>query len=238
MILTGSGGHNGRPAYTVCNPRAPCFTLHHIAHSPHAKFSPTREGFSLLADNTSTMSDSEAWRDRATRDAVLAGDPAAWRAWFDAHYDRLAAYARWRCGGLSDLADDVIQETWLVAVRRVRAFDPAKGAFFDWLCGIASNAARGAVRARLRQKSRSRPLADGGDPAMPDTRAARDKAERVAAALAELPDRYEAVLRAKYLDGRTVDEIAARCGDSPKAVESLLTRAREAFRAAYGRDDG
>jgi RNA polymerase sigma-70 factor (ECF subfamily) len=41
------------------------------------------------------------------------------------------------------------------------------------------------------------------------------------------------VLRMKYLEGRSVADIAAERDDSPKAVESLLTRAREAFRQAY-----
>src|SRR5438067_1263605 len=100
--------------------------------------------------------DGNGWRERAIRDAVLAGDPAAWRAWYDEHFDRLAAYARWRCGGLAELAEDVIQETWLTAVRRLRSFDPDRAAFFAWLCGIASNAARNAVRSRRRQRRRSR----------------------------------------------------------------------------------
>src|SRR5438067_12822765 len=100
------------------------------------------------------MSDGNTWRERAIRDAVLAGDAQAWHQWYDAHYGRLAEYVAWRCGGLRDLTDDVLQETWLTAVKRLRAFDPAKGAFFDWLCGIASNAARNAIRARRRQKVR------------------------------------------------------------------------------------
>ena len=178
--------------------------------------------------------DRDGWRCRAARDAILGGDAVAWRAWYDEHYDRLAAYARWRCGGLPDLAEEVIQETWLTAVRRLRTFDPARGPFFAWLCGIAGNAARNAVRAHRRRRRRSRPLADTPDqPAGGSDPAAVEKAGRVAAALASLTDRYEAVLRAKYLDGRTVDDIAAARGDTPKAVESLLTRARQAFRAAY-----
>ena len=182
------------------------------------------------------MSDGDAWRERAIRDAVLAGDADAWRRWYDAHFDRLANYVRWRCAGLRDLADDVIQETWLVAVRRLGSFDPDRGAFFDWLCGIASNAARTATRTRCRRKARDRPLAADDRPA-PDTIGTQDKAGRVAAALAALPDHYEAVLRAKYLDRLSVDEIAAARGDSPKAVESLLSRARQAFRETYEKAD-
>ena len=183
------------------------------------------------------MIDGEAWRERTIRDAVLAGDADAWRRWYDAHFDRLARYVHWRCGGLRELADDVLQETWLVAVRRLSRFDPAKGAFFDWLCGIASNAARSAIRARCRQKTRSRSLVPGDDAAAPDTADATEKAERVAVALSALPDHYEAVLRAKYLDQRPVDEIAATSGISPKAVESLLSRARHAFREIYEKAD-
>ena len=62
-------------------------------------------------------------------------------------------------------------------------------------------------------------------------------AERVARALATLPDRYEAVLRAKYLEGRSVQDIASAWDETPKAVESLLTRARQAFRKAYEKSE-
>ena len=73
------------------------------------------------------MVDGEAdWRERAIRDAVLAGDMAAWRAWYAEYFDRMAAYVRWRCGGLADLADDAIQETWLTAVRRLRSSTRAR----------------------------------------------------------------------------------------------------------------
>jgi RNA polymerase sigma-70 factor (ECF subfamily) len=174
---------------------------------------------------------------RAVRDAVLAGDTAAWRLWYARHFDRLAEYARWRCGGLADLADDVVQETWLTAVRRLRSFDPEKGPFFAWLCGIAANAARNALRARRRRARRTRPLEPGHEtPAPGPDPAATEKAERVAAALAALPEHYEAVLRAKYLDRMTVEAIAAQRGESAKAVESLLARARQAFREAYEAD--
>jgi RNA polymerase sigma-70 factor (ECF subfamily) len=178
------------------------------------------------------MEGGHLWRERAIRDAVLAGDTAAWRAWYDEHFDRLAAYVRWRCGGLADLSDDVTQEAWLTAVRRLRTFDPARGPFSAWLCGIASNAARNALRGRRRFRKRSRPLTRVDPPASADP-GEREKAERVAAALAALPDHYEAVLRAKYLDRQTVEQIAAGRGDTPKAVESLLSRARHAFREVY-----
>jgi len=177
--------------------------------------------------------DANRWRERALRDAVLAGDSAAWRAWYDEHFAPLAAYARWRCGGLADLADDVIQDTWLTAIRRLRSFDPKRAAFFQWICGIAANAARNAIRARRRSAKRVQPLGEREPPHPELDRAAIEKAERTAEALAALPEHYEAALRAKYLDGQSVDEISDGLGVTPKGIESLLSRARQAFREAF-----
>jgi RNA polymerase sigma-70 factor (ECF subfamily) len=174
------------------------------------------------------------WRERAIRDAVLAGDATLWRSWYDEHFDRLDSYVRWRCGGLADLADDVVQETWLAAVRTLGKFDPSRGPFIGWLCGIAANLARNAIRSRLRSRLSARSLDPADDRPNPDP-GPLERAERVAAALAELPDHYEAVLRAKYFDRKSVEEIATERGDSLKAVESLLSRARQAFREAFER---
>jgi RNA polymerase sigma-70 factor (ECF subfamily) len=176
-----------------------------------------------------------AWRERGLRDAVLAGDEQAWRTWYDESFAGLYAYVLWRCGGLRDRADEVVQETWLTAVRRLGTFDPGAGPFAGWLRGIAANLLRNHFRREGRRRRRTRPLGEGMTACGPAGGGLeeRDRAERVARALGALPGRYEAALRAKYLDGQSVAEIAARTGDSPKAVESLLTRARQAFRDAY-----
>jgi RNA polymerase sigma-70 factor (ECF subfamily) len=173
-------------------------------------------------------------REQLLRRDVLAGDERAWRAWYDESFAGLYAYARWRCGGLRDRADEVVQEAWLTAVRRVRDFDPARGSFAGWLRGIAANL----LRNRSRRDARRRPAGPlAGEPAADPGGGARERAERVAEALSALPPRYEAVLRAKYLDGQSVAAIAAAAGETAKAVESLLTRARQAFRDAYLRTE-
>ena len=178
-------------------------------------------------------SSERAWRERGLRAAVLAGDAAAWRAWYDASFEELYATVLWRCGGLREWADEITQETWLTAVRRIRAFDPDQASFLSWLRGIAANVQRN----YLRQQHRRQISLNGSGHDLPsEDRAAaqRETAERVAHALAGLSERQEAVLRAKYLEQRSVADIAAAWHDSPKAIESLLTRARQAFRAAYG----
>jgi RNA polymerase sigma-70 factor, ECF subfamily len=169
-------------------------------------------------------------REQGLRRAVLAGEEYAWRMLYDETFTGLYAYVLWRCAGLRDRADDVVQETWLTAVRRLRSFDPSAGSFAAWLRGIAANLLRNHFRrenrrARCMKPFESEPIAGAAE--------AREDAERIAGALSDLPEHYEAVLRAKYLEGQSVAAIAAARDESPKAIESLLTRARQAFRDVY-----
>jgi RNA polymerase sigma-70 factor (ECF subfamily) len=178
------------------------------------------------------MSNEWVRQETALRDAVLAGDGAAWRTLYDGANAALWAYVSWRCAGLGDLAEDVTQETWLVAVRRIRDFEPRQARFLAWLRGIAAHVLANLLRTRRRRPEQ--PLAERDIAAGPDLEEERrDQAERIARALAELPERSEAVLRAKYLDLLSVAQIAAQWDETPKAIESLLSRARQAFRSEY-----
>ena len=166
--------------------------------------------------------------------AVLAGDDDAWRDGYDQAYDAVRAFIAWRCAGCADLIDDVEQETWMTAVRRIGDYDPGRGTLAVWICGIAAHVVRNALRARRRRSARVSALV-GECPEPPDAPAENDRAEWTARTLAELPDHYEQALRDKYLHGRSVAAMAEDRGESLKAVESLLTRARDAFRQTYQR---
>jgi RNA polymerase sigma-70 factor (ECF subfamily) len=150
---------------------------------------------------------------------------------YEASFAPLYAYALWRCAGLRDVADEIVQETWLHAVRCLGEFDPDRAGFLTWLRGIAGNLARNHFRKEKRRQAQS--LSHTDPPAHEDSER-REQAERIAQALAGLPKHYEAVLRAKYLDDESVADIAAARNESVKAVESLLTRARQALREAFG----
>ncbi len=165
----------------------------------------------------------------ALRAAVLAGSEAAWQVFYDRHVQSLYAFAWYRSGRRSDRAEEVVQETWLTAVRRLKAFDPARGPFDAWLKGIAANVLRN-QRRRWRRDARAKALDDDNlcqEPPPPEN------GELIGLALTALPQRYQAVLRAKYEERLSVSEIAARLGATAKATESLLARAREAFRSIF-----
>jgi len=176
--------------------------------------------------------------ERILRDAILAGDERAWSVLFDRYFPALYSFVDRRAGGRTQVAEDIVQECFIVAVRRLREFDPGRASFGGWLKGIALNLLRNQGRRTARRGDRGSSEELDALPA-PERRAAPngdlELAEEIALAMAGLPDRYRQVLRARYEEGLAVGDIALRLGETAKAVESLLSRAREAFRAAHRR---
>jgi RNA polymerase sigma-70 factor, ECF subfamily len=182
-----------------------------------------------------------AWRERGLRDAVRAGDSGAWRILYDQCFESLYAYVHVRTGREVADTEEVVQDCWMTAVRKIGTFDPARGTFESWLRGIAENLLRNHRRRRShRRKTIERARLAGEAPREDGSHAASaaELAEEIALVLTVLPARYQAVLRAKYEEHLGVAEIAARWGEPAKAIESLLSRARAAFREAYARRDG
>jgi RNA polymerase sigma-70 factor, ECF subfamily len=180
-------------------------------------------------------SDERVLREVMLRREVLSGNEQAWQIWYGETFDDLYNYVLWRCGGRRDWADEIVQETWLWAVRRMRKFTPRQGSFLAWMRGIAANVLRNQFRRRKKILETKQSVEDAVDINGNGSaqRANEEKEEQIAAVLDALSDNHEAVLRAKYLDGLSVAQIATSWETTPKAVESLLTRAREAFRDSY-----
>jgi RNA polymerase sigma-70 factor (ECF subfamily) len=67
----------------------------------------------------------------------------------------------------------------------------------------------------------------------PELRAWQQDVRRLVQATVEtLPERYSDILELKYVDGMSVEDIADHLHIGAKAAESLLARARTAFREA------
>ncbi len=133
------------------------------------------------------------------------------------------------------LAEELVQQTVFDAVRGRDSFDAGKGTAEQWMLGIARNNLALEMRRRA-----TRPTVDGDistylaaiDTApLPDEVLEKTETARlVRAALDELDDREQKVLRAKYLDDLSAKTIAQRMGITEKAVHSLLYRARNSMR--------
>jgi len=181
------------------------------------------------------MPDVDTHSDEAElRAAVLEGNAWAWRTLFDRHFGALYVYVLARSGRDRMWAEDVVQEIWLKAALGMGDFDPARGGFEGWLRGIAENQLRN--QRRRESLRRAAPLSTAAEATVATNAAEHvELRDGVALTFAAIAPHYQAVLRAKYEERLPTAEIAAQWGTTPKSVESLLGRARAAFRDAFRR---
>jgi RNA polymerase sigma-70 factor (ECF subfamily) len=180
----------------------------------------------------------EASEPRLLRDAA-AGDPAAVRQVLDQTGAVVYGFVLARLAGDEEAAADVVQETYLQAMRSAGSFR-AEAALTTWLCAIARHVlARHYARERRQERARSGLVAVGHlEPAGDAEVEAAESRQQLMVALGRLPVVHRQVLVLKYLDGRSVDEIAGELGRSRVQVQSLLQRARDGLRRQLDGDDG
>lgn len=177
------------------------------------------------------------------RDRLTRGDRAAAEELVASHLDPLYEFVHWRVGGDRSRAEDLVQDTFLVALREIAAFD-GRSSLFTWLCGIAKNKLRASRRKRApasledalagADQDIDEILADVAREPLPDAVLVREETRAlVGATLSSLPPEYRAALVAKYVEGQSVAQIASESGKSEKALESTLTRARTAFARVF-----
>jgi len=182
--------------------------------------------------------------DRALARKILAGDEASFRELFDSFFPRLLRLAMARLDGDREAAADVVQQTFCKAIDKLDGYR-GEASLYTWFCQICRNTIVDYCRASNRRTERVVLYEDYANvqailealtaPAIeqPETTAwQRDVRRFVQATVDALPPHYGDVLEWKYVDGWSVAEIAERLGSSAKATESLLTRARSAFREA------
>jgi RNA polymerase sigma-70 factor, ECF subfamily len=165
---------------------------------------------------------------------ALASDDA-FEAWYRRTLPRVYAFVLARCGNDVGLAEELSQQTFVAAINQRARFD-GRSDIFTWLCGIARHKLADHFRAMEREERRRMQLhvrqIQADDAAIQmgglDDRAA------IADVLRSLPAAHRAVLAFVVLDGLSAAEAGRLMGRSPGATQSLLHRARESFRRAYG----
>lgn len=191
----------------------------------------------LSVDRTASPAD----LDLAAR--LARGDRAAAETLLGAHLEPLYAFVHYRIGRDRNRVEDVVQETFLIALRDSAKFD-GRSSMHAWLCGIARNTIRAERRKRAPMSLEEALggadadidaiLADVAREPLPD--AVLERAETrdlVGATLSSLTPEYRRALTAKYVDGLSTAAIAERENKSAKATESTLTRARVAFARVF-----
>lgn len=150
----------------------------------------------------------------------------------EAHSDDLYRYAYWLCRR-TELAQDLVQETWLRAWRSLDNLrDPA--AAKAWLATTLRR-----EHARLYEKTRPEGNDEGLDlvPSVAVEADHRTEAWALRKALAQLADDYREPLVLQVLGGFSCDEIGVMLGLTPQTVMTRVFRARRQLRGLLS-DDG
>lgn len=133
--------------------------------------------------------------------------------------------------------EEILQDTFTSAFDSLPNFS-GRSSFFTWLCGIAKHEIADFYRKKKIKTilfSRLPWLENLAVEALgPEQIYLRKEfEEKIKKTMASLNEGYQEVLRLKYYQGLTVDQIAQRLNESFKAIESRLFRARKAFAEAF-----
>jgi RNA polymerase sigma-70 factor, ECF subfamily len=173
-----------------------------------------------------------------------AGEQRAFDEFYRSNVPRLVAFTTRRSGLDPATVEDIVQNTLIKAMRNLGSYR-GEASLFTWLTQICRHELADAIRKAARRPahvSLEEPdqvlrlahqlrLSPNREPS------AQVEAEihsaTVFRTLNQLPERYALALEAKYGDGLSVEEIAKMLGVTTVAAQSLLARAREAFREQW-----
>ena len=183
--------------------------------------------------------------DKNLVDELLGGDRRSFDRFFDENFARLYRFALARLSDDPEGAREVVQITLTRALRKLHTYR-AESALFTWLCAICRNETSEWLRQQGRYRKHIVLIEDHPDVQaavdsfhapeehLPDAELERiENLRLIEVALDRLPARYGDVLEWKYVEGRTLKEIAVRLDLGHEATQSLLARAKRAFGDVY-----
>jgi len=167
--------------------------------------------------------------DEALLARVAAGDSRALETLYD-RYGRVVYSTALRILGLSELAEEVVQETFWRVWRRSGTFQPGRGQVSSWILGIAHNLAIDELR---RQRTRPSPvydeenrpvLRDLEDSSMDVVGSALEAEQRrlISAALQQIPLEQREAIELAYFGGLSQSEIAERLQNPLGTVKTRI----------------
>lgn len=127
-------------------------------------------------------------------------------------------------------AEEIVQEVSVVLWRKFPEFRQ-DGDFLRWACGIARHEV---LKHRERSARREIPFSNElieelAAEAVPLVERADERREALRQCIAELKERHRLLIIARYMDGKTTENIAQSWGKSVEAVRRMLHRIRMAL---------
>jgi RNA polymerase sigma factor, sigma-70 family len=158
----------------------------------------------------------------------VTGGEDAFRTLYRAHTPALYALALRLTGSDKNEAEDLVQETWVRATRKMSAFR-GESALRTWLCGVLVNVRRERVRSAWRMVDELD--IESASPPRDDT------AFDLERAIAALPDGARDIFVLHEIYGYAHREIAEMLGVVEGTSKSQLARARTLLRKSLNPDE-
>lgn len=171
---------------------------------------------------------------------VADGSETAFRTYYERYAEPLYLFIYHLADRNKEDAEEIWQDTLLASLQAINRFR-GESRLFTWLCAIARRKASDRIRREVRQKSSSlavfveHPDVDQLPEKIWEERRLR---ARIVETMECLPGEYRECLLARYATELSVSEISVRMHKSYKATESLLARARQAFKNAFDQEGG
>ncbi|PYU00399.1 MAG: hypothetical protein DMG38_07965 [Acidobacteria bacterium] len=157
-------------------------------------------------------------------------DPSKFDALYELHFERVYGFIAGRVHDRAT-AEDLTSEVFYKALANLKSYEWRGVPFAAWLLRIAANA----VIDRSQRAPREYSMGDKPhDPsAAPDMRGIEHRA-RLFRLVNQLPETQRRVVHERFVDQRSIREIAERLGKSEGAIKQLQLRALERLRAQMG----
>ncbi|MDD5701815.1 MAG: RNA polymerase sigma factor [Dehalococcoidales bacterium] len=170
-------------------------------------------------------------------ESLRSGDEETINYIFNTFFDRLYSYVFNAVGKNGAVAEDIVQDTFIGAVKSARNFN-GNSQIYTWLVSIAHHKMADYFRRQKREKAQTNldtdiVLQNAGlieKTSVADIVESAEDRILIEQALSSLPFEYRQTLVLKYVEDLSVVEISRIMKRSPKSVEGLLSRARKSLK--------
>ena len=156
-------------------------------------------------------------------------DPAKFADLYETHFDRVYAFIASRVRD-RHMTEDLTSEVFHKALANLRHYQWRGAPFAAWLIRIAANAIADQSKRAAREVSNSEEPPDTGVEAEPDLDGIEHRA-RLLRLVSQLPGNQRRVIHQRFVEQRSIREIARGLGRSEGAVKQLQFRALQSLRA-------
>jgi len=170
---------------------------------------------------------------------IIKGNKKATTKFYKTFQPRLLNYILKKIDNPKD-AEEILQDTFLSAIDSLPLFK-FNSSLYTWLCAIAKHEIADFYRKKRIKTflfSRFPFLKTLVSKALGPQLALQEKEtkEKIIHTFKNISEGYSQILRLKYIEGKTIKQIAKILGKTAKAVDSQLYRARKAFQKQYAKE--